>query len=49
MAIIGYAARDVPDGVAVVKMNEQELTGSHAFQLELGLHEIIGTNHPSKI
>ena len=49
MAIIGHAARDIPDGIAVVEMNKQELPGSHAFQLELRLHKIIGTNDPSKI
>ncbi|CAE6766007.1 hypothetical protein NSPZN2_40045 [Nitrospira defluvii] len=49
MAIIGHATRDIPDGIAVVEMNKKELAGGHAFQLELGLHEIIGTNDPTKI
>jgi len=47
-----YPARtllDIPNRVAVVEMNQEELPGRHALQFELGLYKIIRTDNAAKI
>jgi hypothetical protein len=49
MTVIGHTSRDIPNRVAVVEMNQEELPGRHALQFELGLYKIIRTDNAAKI
>ena len=49
MPIIADTARYVSNRVTIIQVNEEQLPGSHTFQLELRLDEIVGTNDPAKI
>ena len=49
MPIIADTARYVTNRVAIIQVNEEQLSGSHTFQLELRFYEIVGTNDPTKI
>ena len=49
MPIVADAAGNVPDGVPFVEKYRQDLSSFHGLQFQLGLHEVVRTDHSAKV
>lgn len=49
MPVVADAAGNVPDRVPLIEEYRQNLSSFHALQFQLGLDEIVGTDHSAEI
>ena len=49
MPVVADAAGNILDGISLIKQYRQNLSSFHGLQFELGLDEIVGTDHSAKV